>query len=36
MDGAVKHWNFMSGQLLKSMTVGDPVVSMVGTDWEAS
>ncbi|KAL0052292.1 hypothetical protein WJX82_011440 [Trebouxia sp. C0006] len=29
MDGAVKHWNFMSGQLLKSMTVGDPVVSMV-------
>lgn len=24
----------MSGQLLKSMTVGDPVASMVGTDWE--
>ncbi|KAL0020828.1 hypothetical protein WJX79_004301 [Trebouxia sp. C0005] len=29
MDGTVKHWNFMSGQLLKSMTVGDPVASMV-------
>ena len=36
MDGTVKHWNFMSGQLLKSMTAGDPVASMVGTNWEAS
>ena len=36
MDGTVKQWNFVSGQLLKSMTIGDPVASMVGTDCEVS
>lgn len=28
-DGTVKHWNYASGQLLQSFTVGDPVHSMV-------
>ena len=35
-DGTVKHWNYASGQLLQSFTVGDPIHSMVRLSVQAS